>query len=322
VRSAFATLLALLVLVAGPLAAAGQAGKTWRIGVLLTTSPTFVAALRDGFRELGYVEGKDLTIELRAAAGRAERLRELAEELVSLKVDVMVTGGTQATEAARDASRTIPIVMAMSGDAVGTGLVASLARPGGNITGITASTPELAGKRVELLREAVPRLASLAVLWNAADPPRQLDVAATRTATDRPGVKLHSIEVRRAEDFDDAFAGVSRARPDALLALHDPLVNTHRRRVIDFVARRRLPTMHGIKPYVDAGGLMSYAPSFAAGFHRSAAFVDKILKGAKPADLPVEQPTRFELVINARTAKTLGLTLPPSLLLRADSLIE
>ena len=312
-----------LALLAVPLATEAQpAGKAWRIGFLATGAPAVLPAFRDGLRALGYEEGKNITIEYRSAEGRADRLRHLAAELVRLKVDLIVVFGTQATEAARDASRTIPIVMAVSGDAVGTGLVASLARPGSNVTGITFSTPELAGKRLELLREAVPNLANLSVLWNPADPPRQRDMAAMQTAAQGLGIKVHSVEVRRVEDIDAAFAALSRPLPDALVVFPDPVLGMHRKRIVDFAARQRRPAMYGNRAYVQEGGLMSYAPSFDDAFRRSASYVDKILKGAKPADLPVEQPSKFEFVINLKTAQALGLTIPRTLLLRVDHVIE
>jgi putative tryptophan/tyrosine transport system substrate-binding protein len=312
-------------LLAAPLAAQ-QAGKVYRIGYLGTSSPSLeqhlVEAFRQRLRELGYIEGQNITIEYRWAEGHDDRLPGQAAELVRLKADVIVTTGTPGTLAAMQATKTIPIVMTSSGDAVLAGLVASLARPGGNVTGLTLFGPELEGKRMELLKQAVPRLSRVALLWNPANPAvvdvfKQTQIAAEALRlTPQPVV-----EVRRVEDFDLAFATIASARPHALVVIIDRFL-AHRRRIVDFAANRRLPAMYGYRDYVDAGGLMSYAPSNIDLVRGAAIYVDKILKGANPANLPVQQPARFELVINLKTAKALGLTIPPSLLGRADELIQ
>jgi putative ABC transport system substrate-binding protein len=243
--------------------------------------------------------------------------------LVRLKADVIVTTGTPGTLAAKQATKTIPIVMTSSGNPVETGLVASLARPGGNVTGFTIFAPELEGKRLDILKAAVPRLSRFAVLWNSANPAVTVVLQQTETVARALGLTPEPVVgVRRTDDFERAFAVIAHARPHALVVIVDRLLLAHRRQIVEFAANNRLPAMYGYRDYVDAGGLMSYAPSNIDLFRRAAVYVDKILKGAKPADLPVEQPTKFELVINLKTAKALGLTIPPSLLLRADQVIE
>jgi putative ABC transport system substrate-binding protein len=238
-------------------------------------------------------------------------------------VDVIVTSsGEPAILAAKRATTTIPIVMAVSADPVGTGLVASLARPGGNVTGLSILAPEVAGKRLQLLKDAVPRVSRVAVLWNAAYPGKALELSETQSAAQALGVKLQSVEVRGPDDFPSAFSAITRASPDALITFSDPLTNSERRRIVDFAVRSRLPMISETRSFADTGGLMTYGASVADLVRRSAIYVDKILKGAKPADLPVEQPTKFELVVNLKAAKALGLTIPPSLLLRADQVIQ
>ena len=316
-----------LVLLAAPLAADAQPpAKVPRIGFLGSGSPSthgpFVVAFRQGLRDLGYVEGQNVVIELRWAEGRLERLPDLAAELVGLKVDLILTHATPGVLAAKQATTTIPIVMAAAGDPVGSGFVASLARPGGNITGLSLLTTELAGKRLQLLREVAPRASRVAVLWNAANPVGPLVVRETEAAARTLGVQLQSLEVRGPDDFESAFAAATRGRAGALITVEDPLTLTHRARIVDFAAKSRLPAMYPNREYVDAGGLMSYGTNFADLFRHAATYVDKILKGAKPADLPVEQPTRFELVINLKTAKALGLAFPQSILLRAPEVIQ
>ena len=322
-RRAFAAGLA-LVIVADPIVGAAQPAKVAKIAVLLTRplSPDYLEALRQGLSALGYVEGRTIVVEQRSADGKIERLDGLAAELVRLRPDVIVASGTQATQAVKRATASIPIVMAMSGDAVGTGLVASLGRPGGNVTGLSIASPELSGKRLELLKEVVPKLANVAVMWNPTDPPRLRDFAELHGASKALRITVTSAEVRTAADFDAAFAVVTAAHPQALLVLPDPLIYPPGQRIVEFAARSRLPAMYGQTGFVEAGGLMSYGPSFVESFRRAAYYVDRILKGAKPGDLPIEQPTKFELVINARTAKALGITLPPSMLLRADRVID
>ena len=282
-----------------------------------------LGAFRQGLRELGWIEGQNLVIEHRFAEGRAERFPDLAAALVRLRVDVIVTSsGEPAILAAKRATTTTPIVMAISGDPVETGLVASLARPGGNVTGLTILATEVAGKRLELLKEAVPRASRVAVLWNAAYPGKAFELRETQAAARVLGVSLWPVEVREPNDLPGAFSAIARAGPDALITFADPLTNTERRRIVDFAVRNRLPMISAVRPFADEGGLMTYGPNIADMCRRAATYVDKILKGAKPADLPVEQPTKFDLVINLKTAKALGLTIPPSVLLRADRVIE
>jgi putative ABC transport system substrate-binding protein len=315
--------------VASLAAEAQQPTKVYRIGLL---SPTFhlfapnarVEAFRQGLRELGYVEGQNLVIESRYAEGRAERLPDLAAELVRLQVEVIVAGGSQAIRAAQHATRTIPIVMAGTSDAVAQGFIASLARPGGNITGLSDLSAELHGKRLELLKETVPQSARIAVLANPASPYYASRMHNMTVAAQTLGVQLHVVEVRRADELDTAVTAMSQARADALLVVEDALVlsTSLGGRLADFAAKSRLPAMYGWREYVDAGGLMSYGPSFQDTYQRAATYVDKILKGATPADLPVEQPIKFELVIKLKTAQALGLTMPPSLLLQADEVIK
>ena len=316
------------VLLAAPLAAdAQQAARIPRIGFLGTSSPSLerrlVEAFTQGLRELGYIEGQNITIDYRWAEGQDDRLPGQAAELVRLKPDVIVTTGTPGTRAAMQATKTIPIVMTSSADAVLTGLVASLRRPGGNVTGLTIFAPELEGKRMELLKEAVPKLSRVAVLWNSANPAVTPVLKQTQIAAEALRLTLQPVvEVRRVDDFEPAFATIASARPQGLVVIVDRLLLAHRRRILDFAANRRLPAMYGYRDYVDDGGLMSYAPS-DVDLHRGAAvYVDKILKGASPANLPVQQPAKFELIINLKTAKALGLTIPQSLLQRADEVIQ
>jgi putative ABC transport system substrate-binding protein len=311
-----------------PLAAeAQQAGKVYRIGYLGTSSPSlephYVEAFRQKLRDLGYIEGQNSVIEYRWAEGQDDRLPGLAAELVRLKADVIVTTGTPGTLAAKQATKTIPIVMASSGNPVQSGLVASLNRPGGNVTGLSIFAPELEGKRLELLKEAVPRLSRVALLWNPANPALTVIFQETQIAAQALRLTLQPVvEVRRVTDFENAFSTIAGARPQALVVLVDRLLLAHRRRIVDFAANSRLPAMYGYRDYVDAGGLMSYAPSNIDLFRGAAIYVDKILKGANPANLPVQQPAKFELVINLKAAKALGLTIPPSLRLRADEVIQ
>jgi putative ABC transport system substrate-binding protein len=310
----------------GAAAQAQQVAKAARIGLLVAGSPSSFAnnleAFRQGLRELGYVEKKNITIEYRYAEGKIHLLPELAAELVRLKVNIIVTQSTLDAYAARQATSTIPIVMTASGDAVGTGLVASLARPGGNITGLTSLSRELSGKRLELLMEAVRGLSRVAVLWNAANPDKARDLEETQVQARTLGLELQSLEVRGPSEFDGAFQTAARNRAGALLTLADSLTIAHQSRIVELAAKSRLPTMHEQREFVDAGGLMAYGPSLLGLFRHVATYVDKILKGAKPADLPVEQPTQFELVINLNTAKNIGLTMPPELLARANKVVK
>jgi len=282
-----------------------------------------VAAFRQGLRELGYVEGRTVLLEVRFADGTVERLPELARELVALKPDVIVATNDTAIAAVRRETQTIPIVMAFSSDPAGAGFVANLARPGGNVTGLSTLSPELSGKRLELLREVVPGLSRVALLWNPDSRGNLLDYKETEVAARALHVELQSVELSRVEDLDRAFSTVTKGHPQALIVPAGNLIAvTRRAQVASFAQQSRLPSIYGAREYVDDGGLMSYGPSVSDLFRRAAIYVDKILKGAKPADLPVEQPTEFELVINLKTAKALGLTIPPALLRRADHVIQ
>jgi ABC-type uncharacterized transport system substrate-binding protein len=319
----FRVLVLTLALLAAPLAAeAQQAGKVYRIGVLGNENNPPWDGLRQGLRELGYVDGRNVSMEWRWSEGRTDRFPGLAMELVALKPDVIVASGTQAARAAKQATSTIPIVMTTSSYPDRIGLVDSLSRPGGNITGLSNVGPELSGKKLELLKEIAPKASRVAILWNPASEVEPLVVRDLMTAAPAVGVELQSVEVRSPDDFSAAFATLSASRVHALLALGNPINFRGRQLIADFALRNRLPSIYDERLFVDAGGLMSYAPSFTDSFRRAATYVDKILKGAKPADLPVEQPTKFELVINAKTAKALSLTIPPSVLARADEVIQ
>ena len=313
---------------AWPLAArAQQVGKTPQIGYLGVSSPSlephYVEAFRQKLRELGHVEGKNIAIEYRWAEGQDDRLPNLASELVRLKPDVIVTTGTPGAVAAMQATKTIPIVMASSADPVGSGLVASLARPGGNVTGFTILGPELEGKRLEILKQAVPGLSRLAVLWNPSNPGIVSYFETVKNAGRALQISLGPVvEVRRSDELDSAFTALASARPHALVVIADRFLLSHRKQIVEFAAVKRLPTMYPYREYVDAGGLMSYAPSNIELFLGTAIYVDKILKGAKPGDLPIQEPTKFELVINLKTAKALGLDVPLHLQQLANEMIE
>jgi putative ABC transport system substrate-binding protein len=309
---------------APPAAGAQQPARTARIGVLQPGAPPepLLEAFREALRDLGYAEGRDVVLEVRWAEGRLGRLPDLAAELVGLKVDVLTTLSTPAALAAQKATATIPIVFTGVGDPVGTGIVASLARPGGNITGISLLATELAGKRLELLKEIVPGVSRVAMLWNDTNPSMVLRARETHAAAAKLGVTIQSLGVHDLTDFAPAFTAIVRGRATALVTLVDPFTRQHRKRIVDFADQRRLPAIYETREFVDSGGLMAYGPSLAAMQRRAAAYVDKILKGAKPADLPVEQPMRFELVVNLKTARALGLTIPQSILVRADQVIQ
>src|SRR3990170_2990504 len=311
--------LALGLLVAPLPADAQQAAKVPRIGWLggptRESAEPFVQAFQRGLKDLGWVDGQNIVIEWRFAGGRAERLPDLAAEPVRLPVDLIVVPSTPPALAAKNATKTIPLVTVGVGDPVGLGLVASLARPGGNITGLTSVvSPETAGKQLELLKEAVPKVSRVAVLWNPATPGTALFLKETEVASRALGVQLQSLEARSLNDFDSSFAAMTTKRAGALLVLGDVMFVTHRVRPADLAAKSRLPAMYTLREYVEAGGLMSSGPITPELFRRVATYVDKILKGAKPADLPVEQPSKFELVINLKTAKQIGLTIPPNVL--------
>lgn len=323
------TILALAILSATATAAAQDGGKKPRIGFLMggrggTAGGQYLhEAFQQGLREQGWFEGQNIGIEWRSSLGKNETLPSLAAELVRLKVDVIVAaGGDPAIRAAMEATRTIPIVMPVSSDPVASGLVADLARPGGNVTGLSIFATATAGKRLELLKEVVPSASRVAVIWNAASAGKEIEWKETQRAAQSLGLTVLSAPVRGPKDFDAAFAAIVKARPQILVAFSEPLVLAHRRQIADFATRNRLPAISEVREFAEAGGLMTYGASLADLFRRAAGYVDKILKGAKPASLPVEQPTRFEMVINLRTAKALGLTLPPSILLRADHVIE
>jgi putative ABC transport system substrate-binding protein len=308
------------------LARAQQAGRTYRIGFLSAGSevrpPKLWSIFVDGLRELGWIEGNNIVFDRRYAENRLDRLPELATELVRLNVDVIVTVGTLAPLAAKRATTSIPIVTINAGDPVGSGLVASLARPGGNVTGMSLMAPDLGGKRLELLKEVLPQLAHVAIIWNAANPYSAIVFDETQGAAKKLTIKLQSLEVRSPGDFDGALDITIQKRVDALVVVEDPLTFNHLNKVAEFCASNRLAAIYGLREFADAGGLMTYGASNGDLFRRSAGFVDKILKGLKPSELPVQQPTKFELVINLKTAKALGLTIPPTLLARADEVIE
>jgi len=318
----------LSLLVVSLAAEAQPAGKVYRIGILAADTASsasttgFMEVFQQGLRDLGWVEGQNIALEYRWAEGRYERFPNLAAELVRLKVDVLVAPITPAALAATHATRTIPIVMVGVHDPVGSGLVASLARPGGNVTGLSLLSPQLVGKQFEFLTEVVPTVSRVAVLWNPASPGHVLMVREVAVAARALGVQLHLLEARDPDEFDSAFAAMTSAGAGALLVLGDAMFSVHRTRLVELAATSRLPAMYAARVSVEAGGLIGYGPIIPANWRRAATYVDKILKGAMPADLPVEQPIKFELVINLKTAKALGLTIPPSVLFQADEVIK
>ena len=303
-----------------------ERGKVYRIGYLAYASSAdahFIDAFRKGLRELGWIEGQNVIIDSRSAEGRSDRLSDLAAELVRIKVDIIVASTTPALVAAKNATGTVPIVAVNVGDLVALGLIVSLARPGGNITGVSYSVgADLFGKELELLKEALPNIGRVAILSNPANPTHALAISNVKVAAQALGVELQLVEGRDPSEFDGAFAAMTKERVRAILVLPDGLFYLHRTRLADLAVENRLPSMHGLRENVEAGGLMSYGPNSLDNFGRAATFVDKIFKGAVPADLPLEQPTKYELVINLKTAKALGLGVPPSLLARADEIIE
>jgi putative ABC transport system substrate-binding protein len=311
----------------GEMAQAQQLSKVPRIGFLSATSPSIISArveaFRQSLRELGYVEGKNIVIELRSAEGKFERLSALAAELVRLKVDVIVTAAPSSTRAVKEATTTIPIVMAFDSDPVGNGFVASLARPGGNITGLSALHPEISGKQLELLKEIVSRFSHVAVLGTSTFPGSYAQVLKEmELAAGAFKVQLQYLDVRGPKDIGTAFQEARKARADAVVVLASPILESARTQVAELAAKSQLPTIYHVPEFVGAGGLMSYGVSFIELYRRAATFVDKILKGAKPDDLPVEQPTKFELVINLKAAKQIGVTIPPNVLARADRVVR
>ena len=309
----------------GAVATAQQAKKVPRIGYLGAVSPSAnavrIEAFRQGLRELGYVEGKNIVIEWRFAEGKLDRLPALAAELVRLKVDVIITGGSGATRPVHEATNTIPIVMTQDPDPVDNGFVASLARPGGNITGLSTLVPEISGKRLELLKEIVPKLSRVAVLGDSNEPGNAQALKEVELAAGAFGVQLH-LEVRGAKDIEPAFRAATKGRADALLVLQSPVFVNERTQLADLAVKSRLPAIYWRSDFVEAGGLMSYGVSLPDLDRRVATYVDKILKGTKPADLPVEQPKKFEFIINLKAAKQIGLTIPPNVLARADKVIR
>jgi len=315
-----------LLLALGSPAEAQQAKKVSRIGSLATgsisTSPSRRKAFREGLRELGYVEGKNIVIESRYAEGKLDRLPALAAELVRLKVDVIVTASSASTRSAKQATSTIPIVMLYDDDPVGSGFVASLARPGGNITGLSTLSPETSGKQLELLKEIVPKLSHVAVLGNATTPGSPQALREINVAADALRVQLQYLEVQGPKDIETAFRAANKEHADAVLVVSTSVLYLHRKQVADLAVKSRLPTIYSRPEYVEDGGLMSYGVSGTDMYRRAATYVDKILKGAKPADLPVEQPTKFELVVNLRTAKQIRVTIPQSVLYQADKVIK
>ncbi|OGB91689.1 MAG: hypothetical protein A3H39_07655 [candidate division NC10 bacterium RIFCSPLOWO2_02_FULL_66_22] len=318
--------LSLCILVAPLLTHAQQKGKMYRIGFLGNSTAALEANLvgpfREGLRDLGYEEGQNVVIEYRWAEGKYERLPTLIAELIARKVDVIVTAGTPGTQAVKKATTSVPLVMVAVGDPVGTGIVASLNRPGGNITGLTSISPELEGKRLELLREVIPKLSHVAILWNPVNAYHVIEMKEAQSAASTLRMRVLSLAVGTPEELDGAFAAIDRERVGALLVLADRMFLHHRTRIMNFAAQHRLPGVYAYRELVEAGGLMSFGPSYAGMHRRAATYVDKILKGISPADLPVERPATFELVINLKAAKALGLMIPPSVLSRATEVIQ
>jgi ABC-type uncharacterized transport system substrate-binding protein len=325
-RKIFCVALVGMLVLLSPPAWAQRAKKTFTVGVLSPFSPRDAAvwheAFRQGLRDLGWVEGNNIGIEYRFADGKSDRLAALAAELVRVKVDVIVTAVNTDTLAAKNATKTVPIVMASAGDPVAFGLVNSLAHPGGNVTGLSQIAPELSGKRLELLKEIVPHLARVAVLWNPKGTTSPISWKESQMPAHELGLRLQSIEVVGREDFERAIEDARKGRAGALAILPDPLFAGNLKRIAELAAKSRLPSIFHLVEFVGAGGLVAYGPDRSDMFRRAATYVDKILKGAKPADLPVEQPTKFEFVINLKTAKQIGLTIPPSVLARADRVIK
>jgi putative ABC transport system substrate-binding protein len=320
------TVLALIILLTPVVTAAQQPRGSARIGVLSSSSPEreqgYLAAFQQGLRDLGYSEGKNLLIDRRYAAGKFDTLPELAAELVRLKVDILVVTGTPAAHAAKNATHLIPIVTVTAGDPIGTGLVTSLARPGGNVTGLTDLAAGVVAKRLELIKEVIPSATRVAVLLNPDNSSNLPQLRLTQEAAPALGVSILSVEARRLDDIDRAFATMRAKHATALLLIADGLLGSNRKRIIELTAKSRLPAIYWRREFVEDGGLMSYGASVADLYRRAAAYVDKILKGATPSDLPVEQPTRFELAINLATTRALGLTMPQSIVLRADEVIR
>ncbi|MGH7872813.1 MAG: ABC transporter substrate-binding protein [Candidatus Binatia bacterium] len=325
-KQLFSIPLIVAVIVVATMVEAQQTTNLPRIGFLFSLSPNVntdrIEAFRHGLRELGYVDGKNVVIEYRYAEGKRDRLNELAAELARLKVAVIVSGGPAVTRPAKEATHTIPIVMAQDSDPVGNKFVASLARPGGNITGLSALAPEISGKRLEILKEILPKLSRAAIFGTSTFPGNKQSLKETELAAGAVGVQIHYLDVRTAEDIETAFRESTKKRPDAAVVLAGAVIFSQRTRIAGLAVKNRLPVIFPQSEYVEDGGLLSYAPNYPDLFRRAATFVDKILKGAKPSDLPVEQPTKFELIINLKAAKQIGLTIPPNVLARADRVIR
>jgi ABC-type uncharacterized transport system substrate-binding protein len=325
-RGLLSILIAVVPLTVGVVAQAQQPMKIPRIGFQFDSPFSAVTArvegFRQGLRELGYVEGKNIIIEWRSAEGKPERRNEIAADWARLKVDIIVTGGPTTTSAAKEATSTIPIVMAFDNDPVGNGFVASLARPGRNISGLSTLAPEISGKQLELLKEVVPRLSRVAVLGSSTTPGNAQSLKETELAAGALTVQLQYLDVRDPKDIESAFRAASKGRADSVLVLASPVVNPYRTEITTLAVKNRLPAIYSTPEFVEDGGLMTYGVSFTDLYRRAATYVDKILKGAKPADLPVEQPKKFELLINLRAAKQIGLTIPPNVLARADRVIK
>jgi putative ABC transport system substrate-binding protein len=320
-------LFAVMLLAVAVIADAQQTRKIPRIGFLNATSPSAISdrieSFRQGLRELGYVEGKNIVVEYRHAEGKQDRLKELADELVRLRVQVIVAGGTTSAQAAKSATKTLPIVITNVSDPVALGFAVSLSRPGGNVTGLSTLAPELSGKRLELLKEIVPKLSRVTVVGDSTNPANQQALKETELAAKAFGVQLqYYLEIRDARDVETAFRATSKAPADAVLALTSAVLFSQRTQVADLAVKNRLPLVYGQPEYVENGGLMSYGTNIADLFRRTAIYVDKILKGARPADLPVEQPKKFEFIVNLKAARQIGLTVPPNVLARADRVIK
>jgi putative ABC transport system substrate-binding protein len=322
----FLWLLTAILLVLPHRGQAQQPANVHRIGFLTATSLSAVSArieaFRQGLRDVGYMEGKNIVIDYRSVEGKADRLAELAAQLVNLKVEVIVTAGSASTPSAKEATTTIPIVMGFDNDPVGSGFVASLARPGGNITGLSSVSPEMSGKQLELLKEIVPKLSRLALVGDASEPGNAAAVKEARLAAESFGVHLQQLEIQALTDIEIVFREVRNGHAEAVLMLPSAVLLSQRREIAELAIKNRLPATYNRPEYVEAGGLMSYGASITDLFRRAAIYVDKILKGAKPADLPVEQPTKFEFIINLKTAKQIGLTIPPNVLARADRVLR
>src|SRR5215467_2904781 len=298
--------------------------KIPRIGLLRAGAPpdSFLEIFTQGLRDLGYIDGKNVRMEVRFAEGKIDRIPDLAMELVRLKVDAAYAQSTPVILALKQATKTIPIVFFSTSDPIGMGFVASLARPGGNITGVTLMASDLWPKRLEILKEIAPKVSRVAMLWNKSNAGMALEAKATEEVAGPLGLALQDHRIKDANDLDGVFGVITKDRPDGFLALMDPILNANRKRILEFLIRNRLPAIFENKEWVEDGGLISYGPDFPDAVRRAAALLDKILKGTKPADIPVEQPTKFELVINLKTAKEIGLTIPPAVLYRADKVIK